>query len=111
MGAVINDATLPEITAEAICGLANNQLAEPRHGQALHARGITYVPDYVVNAGGIMGAGTMIYSKPTREESMQSVLGLHDTILAILARADAEDRPSSEVADDMARERIAAGRR
>jgi leucine dehydrogenase len=111
MGAVINDATLPEITAKAICGLANNQLAEARHGEALRARGIVYVPDYVVNAGGVMGAAPMIYSKPTREASMQRVLGLYDTIHAILAQADAEDRPSSDVADEMARDRIAAGRR
>jgi leucine dehydrogenase len=110
MGAVINDATLPEITAKAICGLANNQLAETRHGAALHARGIAYVPDYVVNGGGIGAAGQTIYSKPTMEAQKQSVLRLHDTILAILAKADAEDRSSSDVADDMARARIAAGR-
>jgi leucine dehydrogenase len=111
MGAVINDATVPEITAKAICGLANNQLAEPRHGDALRARGIAYVPDYVVNGGGVRGAAPMIYSTPTREASKQSILRLHDTILAILAKADAEDRSSADVADDMARDRIAAGRR
>ena len=33
-------------------GLANNQLKEVRHGKMLADRGITYVPDYVVNAGG-----------------------------------------------------------
>ena len=110
LGAVINDETLPEIKAKAICGLANNQLAEPRHGEALRKRGITYVPDYVVNAGGIMGAGAMIYSKPTIEESRQRALGLYDTILAVLLKADAENRHSSDVADEMARARIAAGR-
>jgi leucine dehydrogenase len=110
LGGVINDETLPEIKAKAICGLANNQLAEPRHGEALRRRGITYVPDYVVNAGGIMGAGAMIYSKPTIEDSRRRALGLYDTILAVLSKADAENRPSSDVADEMARDRIAAGR-
>ena len=37
-----------------ICGAANNQLAEDRHGDQLHERGILYAPDYVVNAGGIL---------------------------------------------------------
>jgi leucine dehydrogenase len=111
LGAVINDVTLPQIKAKAVCGLANNQLAEPRHGEVLRARGITYVPDYVVNAGGMMGAAAMIYSTPTREASTQRILGLHDTILAILARADAEQRSSADVADEMARARIATGRR
>jgi leucine dehydrogenase len=111
MGAVINDSTLPEIAAKAICGLANTQLAEPHHGAALRGKGIAYVPDYVVNGGGIGAAGQMIYSTPTREAQKQSVLRLRETILAILAQADAENRSSSDVADEMARARMAVGRR
>jgi leucine dehydrogenase len=45
MGAVINDSTLPEIAAKAICGLANTQVAEPHHGAALRGKGIAHVPD------------------------------------------------------------------
>jgi len=71
-------------------------------------RGITYVPDYVVNAGGIMGSSTVIFTTPNREESIREIEGLYDTILEILGRADAEQRPPSDVADEMARARIAA---
>jgi leucine dehydrogenase len=110
LGAVINDRTLPQIRARAVCGVANNQLQEPRHGAALRARGIAYVPDYVVNAGGMIGASTVIYSVPDREASVRDVLGLYDTVLSILQRADAEGRPPSDVADDLARARIAAAR-
>ena len=106
MGGGINDATLPDIKAKAICGLANNQLAEPRHGAALQQRGITYVPDYVVNAGGMMGASTVIFDTPSREASIQRILGLYDTILTILGRADETGRPSSEIADEMALRRM-----
>ncbi len=35
-----------------LCGSANNQLAEDRHGDMLELRGILYAPDYIVNAGG-----------------------------------------------------------
>ena len=35
-----------------MCGSANNQLAEPRHGDELHRRGVLYAPDYIANAGG-----------------------------------------------------------
>ena len=41
MGATLNDSTIPEIRAKIICGLANNQLAEARHGAALLKQGIT----------------------------------------------------------------------
>jgi len=106
MGAAINDNTLPEIRAAAICGVANNQLAEPRHGKALMGRGIAYVPDYVVNAGGMMGASTVIFSTPSREAANESILGLYDTILSILEQAANSKLPSSQVADELALSRI-----
>lgn len=106
MGAGLNDDTIPEIRAKVICGLANNQLAEDRHGEMLTKAGIAYVPDYVVNAGGMMGASTVIFAEPSREASISRIEGLHDTIAAILERAQAEGRPSSEIADEMALQRI-----
>lgn len=110
LGAVINDETLPQIQARAVCGLANNQLAEPRHGEGLRARGIAYVPDYVVNAGGMIGASTVIFTTPSEEASRKRILALKDTVLSVLREADAQGRPSSEVADDVARRRVADGK-
>ena len=106
MGGILNDQTISELKAKVVCGLANNQLAEPRHGVALHERGVTYVPDYVVNAGGVMGTATVIYSKPSREASRAKVLGLFDTIVSILRQAGQQGRPTSDVADEIAQARI-----
>ena len=106
LGAGLNDQTIPEITARVICGLANNQLAESRHGQALADAGIAYVPDYVVNAGGMMGASNVIFSELSRDASIRRIEGLHDTITAILERAASHGRPSADIADEMAVERI-----
>lgn len=106
MGAVINDNTLPDIKAQIICGLANNQLAEPRHGELLQQRGIVYVPDYVVNAGGMMGASTVIFDTPAREASIQRIHGLFDTIHTILGQAATSGQPPSAIADQMAQDRI-----
>ena len=106
MGAGLNDQTIPEIKARIICGLANNQLAEDRHGVMLTKAGIAYVPDYVVNAGGMMGASTVIFAKPSRKESIKRIEGLHEIIAKILERSQAEERPSSEIADELALERI-----
>ena len=110
MGAILNDKTIPEIQAKIICGLANNQLAEARHGVALQEKGIVYVPDYVVNAGGMMGASTVIFDKPSREKSIERIHGLFDTIKSILRQADESGLPSSEVADKIALDRIAKAR-
>ena len=64
-------------------------------------------PDYVVNAGGVMGASTMIFAEPSRETSIRQIEALQGTIVEILRRAETEGRPSSEIADAMALERIA----
>ncbi|WP_136440971.1 Leu/Phe/Val dehydrogenase [Pacificoceanicola onchidii] len=106
LGAGMNDQTIPEIKAKAICGLANNQLAENRHGEMLRQAGIAYVPDYVVNAGGIIGAATVIFSEPSRAASVKQIEGLKETIKDILNRAAFEQKPSSEIADAMALERV-----
>lgn len=54
LGATINDESLPQLRAKVIAGAANNQLKEPRHGDALHQMGIVYAPDYVINAGALL---------------------------------------------------------
>ncbi|MCI4670514.1 MAG: amino acid dehydrogenase [Bacteroidia bacterium] len=106
MGGIINDKSISEIKAKSICGLANNQLATEIHGKMLMEKGITYVPDYVVNAGGMMGAGTRIFSQPTMEDSKKRVMGLYDTILNLLEKANSRKIPTSEMADKMAIEII-----
>ena len=106
MGATLNDNTIPEIRAKIICGLANNQLAEACHGAALLKRGITYVPDYVVNAGGMMGASMVISAEPSREASLKRIEGLCESIQEIITRSLNENRPTSEIADELALARM-----
>ena len=69
------------------------------------------MPDYVVNAGGMMGASTVIFAEPSREASIKKIEGLQRTIKEILIRAQTEGRPSSEIADAMALERISSERK
>jgi len=106
MGAILNDNTIPEIKAKIVCGLANNQLAEARHGGLLMKRDITYVPDYVVNAGGMMGASMVIFTEPSREASLKRIDGLFETIQKIIKRASNENCSTAEIADEIALARI-----
>jgi valine dehydrogenase (NAD+) len=54
LGGAVNEDLLSELTAKVICGGANNQLAHPSVEKRLAERGITYAPDYCVNAGGVI---------------------------------------------------------
>ena len=110
LGAILNDETIPQIKAKIISGLANNQLKEMRHADMLTERGITYIPDYVVNAGGMMGASTAIFSELSREKSMRQIEKLSDTIAAIIDRAKTEGNTTAVIADTIAEERIKAAR-
>ena len=40
LGGVLNDNTVSKLQAPIVAGVANNQLAEDRHGQILHERGV-----------------------------------------------------------------------
>jgi leucine dehydrogenase len=57
LGSVFGDETIEGLKCAVIAGAANNQLKEPRHADAIAARGILYAPDFVINAGGVIGAG------------------------------------------------------
>ena len=106
LGAVLNDTTIPELKARAVCGLANNQLERPDHGQQLFDRNIAYVPDFVVNAGGMMGASTLIFSKPDREKALNNIEGIFAMVIKILERSRDECEPSTDIAEEMALSRI-----
>jgi leucine dehydrogenase len=109
LGAVLNDRTIPELGASIVAGSANNQLAEDRHGEALRERGVLYAPDYVINAGGIINV-SLEGPNYDRTAAFARIARIHDTLLEIFIRADAERLPTNAVADRIAEERLARAR-
>lgn len=110
LGAIINDDSISELDCRAVCGLANNQLAEERHGEMLAAREIAYVPDFVVNAGGIIGGSQVMHEPPAIEKSIARIEGLYDIVLTILDRAKREKIPAQIIAETIAQERLSSGK-
>ncbi len=54
MGAVLDEETIPALRCTVVLGSANNQLADDALSDLIAERGILYVPDFVVNAGGLI---------------------------------------------------------
>ena len=54
LGHALTDEVVEVLRATIVCGGANNQLASPEVGAALAGRRVLYVPDYCVNAGGVI---------------------------------------------------------
>jgi len=107
LGGVLDDATIPRLSAGIVCGGANNQLAEDRHDRALAARGILYVPDYVANAGGVIDFHQeRIDDRP--EAVLCAVARIREITADVLARAAAFGRTPREEADRIVAARLAA---
>ena len=108
LGGALNRDTLPRLQAAIVAGAANNQLSGPEIDLALQERGVLYAPDYVLNAGGLIDvADERDGFDPARVEAR--INGIGATLREIFQRADAEGRPTQQVADRIARERIAQG--
>lgn len=105
LGGVLNDATIPRLRCAAVAGSANNQLAEARHGDLLHARGILYAPDYVINAGGLIQVADEILGF-NPERARRKTAAIHDLLLRIFAISRDERIPTYQAADRLAEQRI-----
>ncbi len=115
LGGAISRETLPRLKARIIAGAANNQLADAETGQAIFDRGMVYAPDFVLNSGGIINIAAEIRAlaaggayDPTWVAT--KLARMTQTLDEVLVRSTRERRPTDLIADEIARERIAAAR-
>lgn len=110
LGGAVNAETFPELACRAICGAANNQLETPELETALAERGITYVPDYLANSGGVIN----IAYEPggyDRETALAHVSRIFETTVSVFEEAARSGDTLSTVADRRAESRIASASR
>lgn len=106
LGGVLNDRTIPRLKVEIICGGANNQLLELRHGDILEEQHRTYVPDYAANAGGVINLCCSEILKWESARTRKKLDGIYDTVLEIFQLAKKERIPSYQAADKLAEARL-----
>jgi len=111
LGAVLDDETIPRLKARIVCGAANNQLGEDRHGEALMRRGVLYAPDYVVNAGGILNISVELsrggYDEKRAEERVR---GIGRALADVFAHARRRGIPTARAADEVAQSILEEGK-
>ncbi|PCJ43189.1 MAG: amino acid dehydrogenase [Moraxellaceae bacterium] len=101
LGAIINDNSIPHLACEIIAGSANNQLAEHRHGEVLHQKGILYVPDYVINAGGLIQVSLGSLNTP-QQDIIKKTANIGKTLQQIFERSKQDNVSTHTIADDIA---------
>ena len=102
MGAIIKAEDVPKFKFEIIGGGANNVLVDSAAGDALTSHNIMYLPDYVVNAGGVISVVLETEGRHTHELCNQQVDAIYQNVIDVLTFAKAEGLPNHLAADKYA---------
>ena len=106
LGAILTGQTIAALKVPVVAGGANNQLETPEDGERLHARGILYAPDYVINAGGIINVCTEYLDDGDASLVRQRIEGIPVRLEQIWAESQSTGRDPAAVADAMAQRLI-----
>jgi leucine dehydrogenase len=108
LGATLNDTTIPRLKCSIVAGAANNQLKdEVKHGYMLIDRSITYAPDFLINAGGLVNVYNEYQGNYNRKRVFEQTEKIYNTCLNILNFAESEKISNQEAAIRLAEKRIA----
>ena len=110
LGGALDDQTVEALRATVVCGGANNQLVTEGPGgtaDRLHTRGITYAPDFLVNAGGVIQVSDELHGFDFAR-ARKGAAAIFDHTLEVLRTADDRGITPAAAADHIAEERMAA---
>ncbi|GIH25742.1 leucine dehydrogenase [Acrocarpospora phusangensis] len=105
LGEVVNPATMPALRCEILAGVANNVLSQDDLATPLAARGITFVPDFILSAGGITFLDEQLRGGDERS-AVPRVLEIGPRVGSILAEARAAAVTPLDAATALAEERL-----
>ncbi len=120
MGGALNDDTIDMLKVDIVAGAANNQLANEYHDKMLVKKDILYVPDYVINSGGVICVGYEYFRNSQfnpqdfdleRGSMVAHVEGIGKTVTDILTAAQERSLPTGETADQLAEEKFLSGKK
>ncbi|MGZ2411401.1 leucine dehydrogenase [Sphingomonas sp. F9_3S_D5_B_2] len=106
LGAIFDEQSIAALKVPVVAGGANNQLATAEDGARLHARGILYAPDYVINAGGIINVSTEYLGDGDASLVRERIEGIPVRLEQIWSESASSGRDPAAVADSMAQRLI-----
>lgn len=109
-GPVFDREAVARLRCGLVLGAANNQLAAREVADRLHAAGILYLPDHLVNAGGVIAATAELDPGGYDAERVQARLSfLEERVARILAEAAGQGRAPLAVVEALV-QRLRAAR-
>lgn len=88
LGDVLTEEHIARLKCSVVAGAANNQLPTDAQAIPLQERNILYVPDFVANMGGVLGAARM--STATDEKMHDSLMRIVTTLDSVFDMAESE---------------------
>ena len=108
LGGVITTEVAAAAQCRVIAGAANNQLATDDVAAQLRDRGILWAPDFVANAGGLIGVASEVDGYDL-DEARRRTAAIGDTLREVFARAAADGATTQDAALAYAQERSRSG--
>lgn len=105
LGAILTEGSIAALNVKAVAGGANNQLATGTEGIMMMQRGITYAPDYVINAAGIINVMRAVDNSSEADVNAR-IDGIAGRLQNIWEESSAEKTSPDIVADRMAQRLI-----
>jgi valine dehydrogenase (NAD+) len=109
LGATLTPESVAALRASIVCGAANNQLASDDVEEQLFSRQLTWVPDYVANAGGLIQVAAERDGR-TLADARDQIGQLEYVVLDILRRAAHQRGTPARAAKEIADDRLGRGR-
>ena len=104
MGGAINSKNKGKLKCKAIVGAANNQLDSTETAEWLKKNNILYLPDYLVNSGGVIAISCEINnSENTLNEKLNEI---GKKVLSLLKESQNSSLSTNKIAEELAWKRI-----
>lgn len=107
LGGAIHDENIHQLKCKVIVGGANNQLKREELAETLKDLGILYIPDFVVNAGGLISVSMDLEKKNFSKEAIFSrVSKIYSSLTKILKTSEEKNVTAYQCAKQAAEKRI-----
>ena len=105
LGGQVSEKNLKNFTGQIIAGAANNQLASEDTSSFLINKNILYIPDFIINSGGLIYVYANLKSQ-SDEWIKNKIKGINTTILKVFDESSKNKISVEKVALEMAKKRI-----
>ncbi|MGL4818799.1 MAG: Glu/Leu/Phe/Val dehydrogenase family protein, partial [Bacilli bacterium] len=108
LGGTLNEKNIARLRVKLVAGGANNVLHETKDAERLAQRGIFYVPDFVINAGGVINVADELngYDRTRVLRHIEQIIP--ENISEIIQKTKRTGKNGHEVAIALAKARLAS---